>query len=332
MGQAGRLTPSREIVDREVDRLLRDVVRIRTFGAPILVVAVATLACLDDTSWRRWTLLGVLVAAIVLGTVTSRRAERGVWRQELRASVVGVAPLQLLVVGATGGIDSPLIVLLPPYMVVTSVLVGQGRWLAAMLVGKLTVLGGLATLQATSLAPFLDMPVWGAASPAYRVGAGLAIIAVLGVSAAAGLTIRQRIQSMVGEAIRDRDEQLQTLVSQSRELEHAAAELAHELKNPLASIHGLSSLLARERTTPQNQERMEVLRGEVQRMRETLDEFLTYSRPMTPLSRADLDGRELLERVRALHEGLADTHGVHIVIDADPTPLRGDPRKLGQAL
>jgi signal transduction histidine kinase len=77
---------------------------------------------------------------------------------------------------------------------------------------------------------------------------------------------------------------------------------------------------------------MEVLQGEVERMRGILDEFLTFSRPLTPLTLDHIDPRALAARVVALHEGAARAHGTKLVLRGQARRLQADPRKLLQVL
>ena len=88
---------------------------------------------------------------------------------------------------------------------------------------------------------------------------------------------------MLTEAMQDRDRALAMHVEQSRALTMFAAEIAHELKNPLASIKGLGALVAKD-VQGRTGERMTVLRGEVDRMQAALEEFLNFSRPLAPIS------------------------------------------------
>jgi len=52
-------------------------------------------------------------------------------------------------------------------------------------------------------------------------------------------------------------------------------------------------------------ERLKVLRGEVGRLHEVLAQFLTFSRPLTPLALESIDLRALFMDVVDLHAGLA---------------------------
>jgi len=128
------------------------------------------------------------------------------------------------------------------------------------------------------------------------------------------------------------------IIGYLRALEHAerlndlttlSGEIAHELKNPLASIKGLAQLI--ETDPPRAPERLRYLQGEIDRMRGILDEFLNFSRPLSPLSRQDVNLAELCRGVLALHEGIAGARRLALVAPEDrELNVRCDPRKTKQ--
>ena len=138
---------------------------------------------------------------------------------------------------------------------------------------------------------------------------------------------------MVFDALDARRATLEEHAARSRELVALSAEIAHELKNPLASIHGLAALVARD--LPEGgraAERMAVLRSEVVRMRGILDEFLAFGRPLVPLHVEACDLAAAAREVAALHEAAARRAGVRLAVEGPGATVRGDPRKLRQVL
>jgi signal transduction histidine kinase len=122
------------------------------------------------------------------------------------------------------------------------------------------------------------------------------------------------------------------MADENRTLGLLTAEIAHELKNPLASVKGLAGLVAKD-VDGRAAERMVVLRREVDRMQEVLEQFLTLSRPVVPLEVAPVDLGALCEEVAALHEGVAAEQGVRIAVRAPRgLSLAGDGRKLLQVM
>ena len=85
-----------------------------------------------------------------------------------------------------------------------------------------------------------------------------------------------------------REERLAEAEAQLRRLQSVGAKVAHELKNPLASIKGLCQLVARTPESERTQERLAVVASEIARMETILDEYLSFSRPLEDLKpRAD---------------------------------------------
>lgn len=100
------------------------------------------------------------------------------------------------------------------------------------------------------------------------------------------------------------------------------AGLAHELRNPLASIKGSADLLARR--DPMSKELGEIISSEVDRTNLLVTRFLDFARPLEPqLEQASLP--EVIDRAAA-------RAGVAIVRDFDPTvdAMRIDPALMEQ--
>ena len=111
-----------------------------------------------------------------------------------------------------------------------------------------------------------------------------------------------------------------------------SGELAHELKNPLANIKGLAVLVSRD-VQGKGTERLQVMQHEILRMEEILQEFLTFSRPLSPLSQESVDLRHLCESVLSLHEGMAYARDVQLTLYGDASVVAYcDPRKVKQIL
>jgi signal transduction histidine kinase len=119
---------------------------------------------------------------------------------------------------------------------------------------------------------------------------------------------------------------------QLSELTQLSGEIAHELKNPLASVKGLAALLSR-RSPSEEPEAMTVLRREVDRMQTILEEFLNFSRPLVPLNLTFADLSAITSEVSALHEGMSEMRKVQLQLDAEvPVVVHCDPRKVRQIL
>jgi len=147
-----------------------------------------------------------------------------------------------------------------------------------------------------------------------------------------GWTIQQSFHDLLARAIHDRDESLRLYQERLTDLTQLSGEIAHELKNPLTSVKGLATLLAR-RATTELAEPLAVLRREVDRMQAVLEEFLNFSRPVVPLNLETTDLYRLADDVLALHTGLLETRGLDADLLGDsPTWVVCDPRKILQVL
>jgi signal transduction histidine kinase len=91
-----------------------------------------------------------------------------------------------------------------------------------------------------------------------------------------------------------------------------SAGLAHEIKNPLASMKGSVEILASEFPTGHDKrEFVEILEKELDRLNEVLREFLQFARPPQP-DRRPCDLREVIDSIRVLCSKEANRQGVTI--------------------
>ena len=129
-----------------------------------------------------------------------------------------------------------------------------------------------------------------------------------------------------------REERVAEAEAQLRRLQGVGAKVAHELKNPLASIKGLCQLVARAPESDRTQERLAVVASEIERMQTILDEYLSFSRPLEDLRPDKLDLSALARDVIDVLAGRADAAGVSLALDGGATPVHGDSRRLKEAL
>jgi signal transduction histidine kinase len=142
--------------------------------------------------------------------------------------------------------------------------------------------------------------------------------------------VRTMVVTGVGDVVAAHDNERRAHAEHARELVSMTGEIAHELKNPLASIKGLAALLARD-LDGRSAERLAVLRTEVDRMQETLDTFLDLSRPLVPLAEVDVELAGLATEVSTLCDGLLRARDLTLRVEGRHT-ARGDRRKLRQVL
>lgn len=320
--------------ERAVGRL----VRARLYVVPVLGTLALTFAFFEPTPWRKAVLYPAVAMLFVLSCAEwVRHLVHGVNALTVPLNVGVMSVAQIGIAFATGGLFSPAIA--------GMVLVAT---LAAVFAQTSTVylFVGLLQVPAIWLMAWVHGYNWPVATLIPRLfgdaGAlehGLApwLVATLytllfGGAVQIGALLRNVFGELFDEAIGERDRALAMHAEQARTLTALSAELAHELKNPLASVKGLSALVARQ-AQGKAAERLAVLRGEVDRMHGILDELLDFSRPLVPLMMEDVELTALASEVARLYEATAAERAVALRISADaPVRLRCDPRKIRQVL
>ncbi|MBK7073112.1 MAG: sensor histidine kinase [Myxococcales bacterium] len=115
-------------------------------------------------------------------------------------------------------------------------------------------------------------------------------------------------------------------------LQSVGAKVAHELKNPLASVKGLAQLLARNAGDPRTRERLDVVQSEIARMETILGEYLSFSRPLEDLKPEPIALDGVVRDAAAVVAGRAEHHGLALEVDTAPVTLVADARRLKEAL
>jgi two-component system sensor histidine kinase PilS (NtrC family) len=114
-----------------------------------------------------------------------------------------------------------------------------------------------------------------------------------------------------------------------------AADIAHEIKNPLGSISGAAQMLRRQSSEDSGDfALLGIIQEESRRLSGTLDNFLRFVKP-TPLKKRCLDLRTLTEEVLTLFQNdptVAGHLGVDLSLPDSPVEACVDPDQLRQAL
>jgi len=119
----------------------------------------------------------------------------------------------------------------------------------------------------------------------------------------------------------------------ARSLEGVAARLAHEVKNPLAAIKGLSTHMARGAPDAKTSERLAIVAQEADRLEAIVDGFLGFTRGLDDLRVARLVPYDVARELVVLLETRAEDAGVSIeVVGDERAEVNADARKLRQAL
>ena len=101
-----------------------------------------------------------------------------------------------------------------------------------------------------------------------------------------------------------------------------AAGIAHEIRNPLASMSGSIQVLRHELTLNDEQAQlMDIVLRESERLNETIKSFLAYARPQR-FALATLDIRRVVQDAALLLRNSSEVHAQHtIAVDVPPDPV-----------
>jgi two-component system sensor histidine kinase HydH len=236
----------------------------------------------------------------------------------------------------TGGLQSPLLpmglgIVLPALLVFDT-----GRLRVFFAGGATLVLLGVAALSTLPVGRLVAplVPVDGRPSIDYLViVTSSLVVTVVNVSGLWGLVTAAYAKVAV-ELGHRREELCSMGEDRMRELEGAAANLAHEMKNPLASIKALSAHMARCPTLdPRTVRRLEVVSTEADRLESIVDSFLSLSRGLGELHLGQVRPHALAVELKLLLDERAAEAGVTIEVTGRPEiEVLADAGKLQRAL
>jgi signal transduction histidine kinase len=188
------------------------------------------------------------------------------------------------------------------------------------LIQKRGVHGFVVVMSTTSMIAAVEKDLW------LRVFiASLASIAVAGYALAWGnLKKTSDLQIRLVRA--------SELNSHLKEMNLAAAGLAHETRNPLNIVRGLAQMISRrDDAPPEIRARSREIIDETDRVTSQLNEFINYSRPREVRRVAVSVNALAAEVVRALNYDL-DEKKVRLQVMAEPLSIQADEQLLRQAL
>jgi signal transduction histidine kinase len=295
-------------------------------GGFVHVAMIATLVLADYPAWR--------VAAIGGGYLLFAMLQRFFISRAVREECLEVSftamnvCAQLFVVGCatlTGGLHSPFV----PTLLLPSVV-------SLLFFGPIAASRWIALCNALLIVAMLSLPerYVGPALP----NAPFAVAVLLGLVWSLFMlhTLAGKLAKAASRAGDSyaclREERVAEAEAQLRRLQSVGAKVAHELKNPLASIKGLCQLVSRAPESERTQERLAVVASEISRMETILNEYLSFSRPLEDLRPVSFDLTALARDVLDVLAGRADQGSVVLALDGAPTQVQGDPRRLKEAL
>ena len=255
-------------------------------------------------------------------------------RSHLILLALGTVSLMLSVVN-TGGLASPLMLTFAPVLFAATVAVDAVEHRKAYFAAIVLAAVGLAFYTRTGLAeaalPYIIHD--GHVTTEHLVlTLGCVLFVVLGVIRM-GDVIHSAYAQIAIELASRREELADETADRTRAVETIAARLAHEVKNPLAAIRGLSSHMARTTDDPKVAERLAIVASEAERLQSIVDGFLSFSRGLDDLSVAPLSPYEVARELTLLLETRAAEAGITLSVSgASDLSISADARKLRQAL
>ncbi|RJP23958.1 MAG: sensor histidine kinase [Deltaproteobacteria bacterium] len=176
---------------------------------------------------------------------------------------------------------------------------------------------------------------------------GLEIVLYNIVAVAAGLLVdrerrerekQERLAQRLSVALSEQRRTEEQLIRAGRlgALGELTAGIAHEIKNPLHALKGTAEILRDAIPESSTERRMlELHIGEIDRLGQTADRFLSFARPV-PADRRPVDPSDVVGRVASLVSPQARKEGVETVVDAaggaEVPRVMGDAELLTQLL
>jgi signal transduction histidine kinase len=299
--------------------------RPRAFWRTTLIHLVLTWA--GGLSWTRLAVVaGMHVLMQTRFFALARRAERQPFpREEILRTSLFMMLSNAIIVATTGGLSSPFLPSIFATVVICANAFGADRETSTMLgifLGVLVLMG------------ILPSTITGGPWPEewYRI----ALILSLGYSVwltAHKIVETTQVYVRAGAlAAAARDDLLTARTERVNALEGMAARVAHDLKNPLAAIAGLTELLERQATDERTKERLHVVNEECARMNVTLRDYLALSRPLEDLVPVKQPLGPIVDRVLTLFEARAATNDVTLSRKGHEVTAEVDAHRLEEAL
>ncbi len=305
----------------------QNVVFMASCGLVSMGLISAVLLHADYPTWRVLTSFVAWATLVLAQFGVLHVVSRDKTRMEAAAFMMhGLAQVYLVTfVAVTGGLRSPMLPALGTASVVPVVFFGTQpatRWLTA----SMLVLFSLVALLPTSwLGPALPHDHFVAAA-IVSFGWTIAIVTNFITRVLAATQDAACAVDVLNE------ERVAAAAEHAGRLQAVGAKVAHELKNPLASIKGLVQLVSRAPEAPRTKERLEVMQAEIARMEAILAEYLSFSRPLEDLRPQALDLAEVTGSALAAVAGRMESGRISLHVDSRHTPIEGDPRRLKEAL
>jgi signal transduction histidine kinase len=301
------------------------------YQVPGIGLALAAVFWLDGASWRGWAMGAALGCLTVVFLVERRLAARlTLSPRAMRYYLPGALCAQGVFMALTGGVHSPLVA---AYVGVGAIAGFYWRSLRDAVPALVTMASLLAAMVAAEALGWLPpVPGLAPASPSFPALALLAACtwAIALMSVAFGRSLAGLYENLHAELEATQKEVLESHRDRLESLEGLSGRMAHEIKNPLAAIKGLTQLLQR---GGDDTGHLEVISGEIVRLEEILEGFLGFARPMEMLRQDPIDLEVLVQNVLSLTQVPLLEAEVDVRVDCPAeVVIVGDERRLKQVV
>jgi signal transduction histidine kinase len=290
---------------------------------------VVLLAGSEAPVAQRWALGGATAVLIAsFGAEALALARRDPGERWLAISLTLTVLALGLACALSGGASSPMLPIL--FAPIAIALAAFGRtWPAAIVVAcAAIVLAVIVLTTAFALMPAFDPIPMPARSWMTLVSAAASVALVtVGVS---GLAEAHR---RAGAALdRARAQLVEDAIAHAELVESTGLRIAHEIRTPLTSIKALVTLVSESPDAARTGKRLEVVRGEIDRMEALVSDYLALARPLEAGARAPVRIDEQLAELAEVMEGRARARGVTIALVTLPVTIECDARRVREAL
>lgn len=137
---------------------------------------------------------------------------------------------------------------------------------------------------------------------------------------------------VAAELERMRSDVLKEAERRASSTENLGAQVAHEVKNPLAAARGLVQLVERNLTSERDQRRLTTVVTEIDRALAVLQDYLSFARPLAALAPTRVELRGLLEDVAGVLEARASDKAIRLRVSAGTLSVWADRQRLRDAV
>ncbi len=233
----------------------------------------------------------------------------------------------------TGGIDS-IFSFLYIFIIIGAGIVLQGRWVILSASLSSILYGALLDLQYFGYLPVIENPLsqpqsYSGMQVFYRVFGNIAAFHTV-----AFLSRHLFVQlKKTRERLKDSEEAVRR-AEKLAAVGQLASGIAHEIRNPLASMSGSIQVLRDELDLNQENKRlMDIILRESERLNGLITEFLNYARPYKP-ERAEVDFSGIMsETLDVFEKGVSQGHGITIQREVLPgIKVYGEQERLREVM